>query len=265
MTAISIQTGYAPVNGLSLYYEIHGDGGTPLVLLHGAFGTTGMFTDLLPLLAAGRQVIAGDLQAHGRTADIDRPLRHDLIAADIAALLGYLEISSADVLGYSFGAGVALRTAIQYPALVRRLVVISLPFALHGWYPEVIEQLAQINAAAAPLFAGSPPHAAYVAVAPQPDHFPLLLDKIGVLVRQPYDWSADVASLSLPVLLVFGDADAVPPAHAAAFFELLGGGKADPGWDGARMPAARLAILPATTHYNILESPLLVAVVTSFL
>ena len=257
------RSGYAPVNGLQLYYEIHG-AGEPLVLLHGGLGMTGMFGELLPLLAQGRQVIAVDLQAHGRTADIDRPMRYELMGDDIAALLAHLEIAQADVMGYSLGGGVALRVAIQHPERVRKLVVVSAPYAMGGWYPEIIAAVGQISGAAAEMFHGSPMHAFYVAVAPHPEQFPRLLDKMGELERQHYDWSAEVAALRVPTLLVYGDADSVPPAHAAAFFGLLGGGKEDAGWDRAKMPVSRLAILPGTTHYDIFASPLLAAVVTPF-
>jgi pimeloyl-ACP methyl ester carboxylesterase len=258
------RSGYAPVNGLQLYYEIHG-AGEPLVLLHGGLGMTGMFGELLPMLAQGRQVIAVDLQAHGRTADIDRPLRYELMGDDIAALLAHLEIAQADVMGYSLGGGVALRAAIQHPERVRKLVVVSAPYAMDGWYPEIIAAVGQISGEAAEMFRGSPMHEFYVAVAPHPEQFPRLLDKMGDLERQHYDWSAEVAALRVPTLLVYGDADSVPPTHAAAFFGLLGGGKEDAGWDRAKLPAARLAILPGTTHYDIFASPLLAAVVTPFL
>jgi pimeloyl-ACP methyl ester carboxylesterase len=258
------QTGYAPVNGLKLYYEIHG-AGQPLVLLHGGIGLTDMFSEIMPTLAANRQVIAVDLQAHGRTADIDRPIRLELMADDIAALIRYLGFEQADVMGYSMGGGVAVRTAIQYPALVRKLVFASVPFKRSGWYPEILAGMGQMSAAAAEFMRNTPMYESYVRVAPEPDHFPALLDKMGDLLRQDYDWSDEVAALKLPTLMIYGDADSIPPRHAADFFELLGGGKVDGGWDGAGMSNARLAILPATTHYTIFASPLLAAVVTPFL
>lgn len=258
------RSGYAPVNGLQLYYELHGSG-EPLVLLHGGLGMTGMFGELLPLLAAARQVLAVDLQAHGRTADIERPLRYELLGDDIAALLAHLHIERADVMGYSLGGGVALRVAIQHPKRVRKLVVVSAPYTMDGWYPEVVVAAGQLSGAAAEMFHGSPMHEAYVAVAPHPEQFPQLLDKTGDLERQHYDWGAEAEALRTPTLLVYGDADSVPPAHAASFFALLGGGKEDAGWDRAKMPASRLAILPGTTHYDIFASPLLAAVVAPFL
>lgn len=264
MTDETPRSGYAPVNGLQLYYEIHG-AGEPLVLLHGGLGMTGMFGELLPLLAQGRQVIAVDLQGHGRTADIDRPIRLELMADDVAALLRHLGFSQADLMGYSMGGGVALRVAIQHAALVRRLVLVSIPFRRDGWYPEVVANMGQVGAAAAPFMRESPQYQAYTAVAPDPTQFPALLDKIGDSLRQDYDLTSQVAAMKIPTLLVYGDADSISPAHMVEFFGLLGGGKEDAGWDRARMPLSRLAILPATTHYDIFASPLLAAVVTPFL
>jgi pimeloyl-ACP methyl ester carboxylesterase len=264
MTTTPARTGYAAVNGLNLYYEIHG-GGAPLVLLHGGLGQISMLGGVLAELAKNRQVIAADLQAHGRTADIDRPIRYELMADDIAALIRHLGIAQADFMGYSLGAGTALRTAIQHPSLVRKLVVVSTPFKRAAWYPEVLAGMEQMNAAAAEYMKASPIYQSYTSVAPHPEHFPMLVEKMGDLLRQEYDWSGEVAALKLPVLLVFGDADSMPPTHMAQFFELLGGGKADAGWDGANMPRSRLAILPATTHYNIFSSPALAPIVAPFL
>ena len=255
---------YALVNGLNLYYEIHGTG-QPLVLLHGGLGSTGMFGELVSLLAQTRQVIAVDLQAHGRTADIDRPMRYELMGDDIAALITHLGVAKADVMGYSLGGGVALRTAIQHPALVNKLVIVSTPFSQNGWYPEIVASMGQMGRAAAEFMKETPMYQSYMAIAPQPENFPLLLDKIGDMMRQPYDWSSEVAGLTMPTMLIFGDADSIPPSYAAKFFELLGGGKRDADWDGSGMTIHRLAILPGNTHYNIFSSPLLASVVTPFL
>lgn len=264
MISSPTRTGYAPVNGLNLYYEIHGSG-EPLILLHGGLGLTSMFGEVLSLLAAGRQVIPVDLQAHGRTADIDRPMRYELMADDIAALIRHLGYATATVMGYSLGGGVALRTAIQHPALVKKLVLVSAPFRQDGWFPEIASGMAQMSGAAAEFMKDTPMYQSYVGVAPQPDQFPVLLDKIGEMLRQDYDWSDEVATLKMPTLLVYGDADSVPPTHAAQFFELLGGGRRDAGWDGSGMSTARLAILPGTTHYAIVSDPALAHTVTPFL
>jgi pimeloyl-ACP methyl ester carboxylesterase len=258
------QTGYAPVNGLQLYYEITGSG-RPLILLHGGFGMTGMFGELIPLLAQNRQVIAIDLQGHGRTADIERPLRLESMGDDVAALITHLGIEKAGVMGYSMGGGAALRAAIQHPELINRLVVVSIPCRRSGWYPEIVANMNQMDATAAEFMKQTPMYEAYVAVAPHPENFPQLCEKMGDLLRCDYDWSAEVAALTVPTLLVFGDADGMPPSHAAEFFGLLGGGKADGSWDGSGMSNSQLAILPGTTHYNIDSSPLLASIAISFL
>lgn len=256
--------GYARVNGLKMYYEVHGVG-RPLILLHGGFGSTEMFADVLPALSEGRRVIAADLQAHGRTADVDRPLSAYSMADDVAALIRHLGIGRADVMGYSMGGGVALQTAVRHPGLVRKLVVVSFPFKRDGWYPEVLAALDGMGREAAEPMKQSPMYEAYAAVAPRPEDWPLLWEKSGESVRQDYDWTEEVASLEVPTLIVAGDADGFPPAHAAEFYGLLGGGKQDPGWDGSQMPASRLAILPGTTHYDSFASPLLVPTVAHFL
>jgi pimeloyl-ACP methyl ester carboxylesterase len=258
------QTGYAPVNGLNMYYEIHGDG-RPTVLLHGGLGLTEMFAPVLPQLAAGRQVIAADMQGHGRTADIDRPLGLEQMGDDVAALLDHLDIGQADVVGYSMGAGAALRLAIQHPQRVRKLALVSFPFRRSAWHAENLAGMDQMGAGAAEFMRNTPIYAAYTSVAPDPDHFPALLDKIGDLMRRDYDWSPEVAKMAIPTLLAFGDADSVAPAHAAEFFGLLGGGKRDGSWDNSGMVASRLAIMPATTHYNIFDSPALIDIVVQFL
>jgi len=258
------KTGYAPVNGLKLYYEIHG-AGAPLVLLHGGLGATEMFAAILPSLSNGRMVIAVDLQAHGRTADIDRPLSFEAMADDIAALLKYLGIDKAVVMGYSLGGGVALRVAVQHPGLVNRLVLVSSAFKRDGWYPEIVAAMAQMGPGAVEMMKKTPMYEMYARIAPDPADWPVLLTKIGELLKKDYDWSNDVASIKAPSLLVFGDADAIRLAHAVDFFELLGGGKKDGGWDGSGMSKSRLAILPGLTHYNIFSSPALAAVVTQFL
>jgi pimeloyl-ACP methyl ester carboxylesterase len=224
-----------------------------------------MFGEVLPLLAEGRRVIAVDLQAHGRTADIDRPMTFEAMADDVAALIEHLELGAADVMGYSLGGGVALRTAIQHPEVVRKLVLVSTPFRRDGWYPEVLAGMDQMGPAAAEPMKQTPMYQLYSSVAPRPEDWPVLLTKLGGLLGQDYDWSQEAAAMEVPALIVVGDADSVRTSHAVAFFELLGGGKQDAGWDGSGMSDARLAILPGTTHYGIFSSPALVAAVTPFL
>jgi len=255
---------YASVNGLEMYYEIHG-AGRPLILLHGGVGAIEMFGEVLPLLAEGRRVIAVDLQAHGRTADIDPPLSFEPMADDIGALIKHLEIEEADLMGYSLGGSVALQMAIRHPEVVRKLVVVSTPFKRDGWYPEVLAGMGQMGPEAAEPMKQTPMYQLYASVAPKPEDWPVLLTKLGRLLAQDYDWSEEAAAMEAPTLIVVGDADSVRTAHAVEFFELLGGGKADGGWDGFGMSNSRLAILPATTHYGIYFSPTLASTVTPFL
>lgn len=255
---------YAEVNGLKLYYELHGTG-EPVVMLHGGFGTIGMLGPLLPALAATRQVIAVELEGHGHTALLDRPLSFTQMADDIAALIKQLGLSRVDVAGYSLGGDVALHLASRHPELVRKLVLISVPFRSDAWYPEVHAAMKAMNAGAAAAMVGTPMHQTYLAVAPRPEDWTELVVRMGRLIGQDYDWTQAVKALAAPTLLVFGDADSIRPAHAAEFYELLGGGRADAGWDNSRMPASRLAILPGTSHYNSFYSPLLAPIVRDFL
>jgi pimeloyl-ACP methyl ester carboxylesterase len=255
---------YAEVSDLNMYYEIRGSG-EPLILLHGGVGAIEMFGEVLPLLAEGRRVVAVDLQAHGRTADIDRPLSYELMADDIAALIGHLGLEKADVMGYSLGGGVALQTAIRHPEVVRKLVLVSTPFKRDGWYPEILAGMGQMGPEAAEPMKQTLMYQLYAGVAPRPEDWPELLTKLGRLLGQDYDWSEEVSAIEAPTIIVVGDADSVRTAHAVEFFELLGGGKADAGWDRSEMPNAQLAILPATTHYDIFSSPTLASAVTSFL
>jgi pimeloyl-ACP methyl ester carboxylesterase len=247
--------GYAEVNGLKMYYEIHGSG-EPLILLHGGAGATEMFGQLIPPLAETRQVIA---------ADLDRPLSYELMADDVAALIDHLKFEDADVMGYSLGGGVAMRTAIQHPKKVRKLVLVSTPFKRNGWYPEVLAAMAQSSPESAEGMKGSPMYEVYSRIAPRVEDWPVLFAKLGALLRQDYDWSKDVAAMKTPTMLAFGDADSVRTAHAVEFFELLGGGKKDAGWDGSGMSSARLFILPGITHYNVFDAPALAAAVIPFL
>jgi pimeloyl-ACP methyl ester carboxylesterase len=259
---------YAEVNGIGLYYEYYGkplSEDPPLIMLHGGLSRIEMMHELIDALEREYTIIGVDLQAHGRTADIDRPIRYPFCADDIGAFIRHLGLEQVDLLGYSFGGGVALRTAIQYPELVRRLVLISTPTRQSGWLPDVREGMKGISAAMAESMHETPMYQHYVDVAPRPEDFPQLLDKMGDLMRQENDSTADIAGLSMPVLLIYGDADSIAPSHAAEFFGLLGGGQQDAGWDGAGMTKHRLAILPATTHYNVHESPLVPMMIAPFL
>ena len=259
---------YADVNGIKLYYEIHGTGwrgGRPLILLHGGLGALEMFGPNLPALAKARQVIAVDLQGHGRTADIDRPLSVELMADDIAALITHLGLASADVMGYSLGGGVALQVAIRHPEVVRKLVVVSTPFKRSAFYPDILTQQAQVNAATADAMKQTPMYQLYASIAPRPEDWPRLLGKIGEAMKQDFDFSREIAGIKARTLIVAADADIFPPAHAVELFGLLGGGQRDGGWDGSGRPASRLAILPGLTHYTIFSAPALAATVIPFL
>jgi pimeloyl-ACP methyl ester carboxylesterase len=265
MTSVEVTEGYAPVNGVQMYWRSIGEGGTPLVVVHGGFGVVDMFGGLLDRLAEYRRVIGVELQGHGHTRDIDRPFRYESFGDDLAALIEHLELGQADLLGYSLGAGSSLRAAIQHPEPVRRLAIVSTVFRRDGWFPEVLEGMAQVGRAGFDMMRQSPLYAAYAAVAPDVDAFPMLMDRTGDLLRQPYDWTEDVRGLRMPTLLVYADADSIPPSHAAEFFALLGGGLRDANWDGSLRPASRLAILPGYTHYDVFTAPELATVVDRFL
>jgi pimeloyl-ACP methyl ester carboxylesterase len=259
------KTGHVMANGVNYYYEIHGKG-EPLLLLHGGLGSIDMFAPLvLPALAKDRQVIAVDLQGHGRTTLGDRPINLIDIANDLSAVLKQLGYKSVDVMGYSFGGGAAFRLAVQHPEHVRRLVMISAGYAQNGFHPEMLPQQAAVSAKMFDAMKETPMYISYKAVAPKPDDFPRLLDRMGEYMRNPYDWSEDVKKLQMPVMIVFGDADMYRPEHVMSFYKLLGGGLKDAGWMRENMSKNRLAILPNVTHYEMFMSPQLVPTVLPFL
>jgi pimeloyl-ACP methyl ester carboxylesterase len=257
---------YAEVNGINLYYETHGSG-RPLILLHGGLMSGETFGPVLPLLAEHHKVVAVDLQGHGRTADIDRPIDIRLMAGDIAALIDHLKLDKPDVVGYSLGGGVALQTAAQYPTKVRRLVMVSANLRPDAIYPEMRVQQGQVNAAAAEFMKDTPMYQLYQRVAPRPEDFPRLLDKIGESMAKDFDFTEEVRGLRMPTMVVAADADMAPPSHYVEVFKLLDGGLRDGGWMGEGRPKGghALAILPGLTHYNIGNSPLLAAVTLAFL
>jgi pimeloyl-ACP methyl ester carboxylesterase len=261
----AVESGYAPVNGVDMYWESRGGGGTPLVVAHGGFGLTSMFGDLLEQLARRRRVIAIELQGHGHTRDVERPFGFEAFGDDIAALIDELGLGQADLLGYSLGGGASLRCAIQHGDRVRRLALVSTPFRRDGWFPEVRAGFDGMSSAGFEQMRHSPLYASWLAVAPDPEAFPRLMDKTGELLRRPYDWGDDVKTLRPRTLLVYADSDSIPPAHAAEFYALLGGGLRDPGWDGSLASESRLAVLPGLTHYDIFGSPQLAEVLDDFL
>jgi pimeloyl-ACP methyl ester carboxylesterase len=246
---------------MRLYHEEHGSG-KPLVMLHGGIAASETLAPLVP--GFDRRVILADLQGHGRTPDADRPLQPSLMADDVAALASELGLESIDLFGYSLGGAVALRVAIQHPGLVRRLVLVSITARRDGNHPEVLAAFDGLTEAAAEPMKASPAYAHYAQVAPRPEDWPVLIRKTGDLLREDYDWSAEIGAVRAQTLLVYADADSVRPEHMVEFYGLLGGGLGDPGWDGSHS-GPQLLILPGRTHYDMLGSPLLVPAVEAFL
>lgn len=257
-------SGHVAVNGLNYYYEIHGRG-EPLLLLHGGLGSIDMFRPVLPTLAKSRRVIAVDLHGHGRTALGERPISPVDMGDDMAALLKKLGHSQVDALGCSFGGAVAFRLAVQHAGMVRRLALISAGYAQDGFFPEMLPMQAQVGAAMAEHMKETPMYKSYMAVAPKPGDFPRLLDGMGEYMRKPYDWSEDARKLTMPVMLVYGDSDMYRPEHIVRFYQLLGGGLKDAGWQREHMSRNRLAILPDLTHYEMCFASEMARTVTRFL
>lgn len=257
---------YAEVNGINLYYETRGTG-RPLILLHGGLMSGELFDPIIPTLADHHTVITVDLQGHGRTADIDRPIDIQLMADDIAALIDHLNLDQPDLVGYSLGGGVALHVAVKYPEKVNRLVAASANVWRSAIPPEMLAQQAQVNAAAAEFMKDTPMYQHYQQVAPRPEDFPRLLDKVGQSMAKDFDFSDEVRGLQVPTLIVAADADMAPPSHYVEVFKLLDGGLRDGGWEGEGRPKGghALAILPGLTHYNLGVSPKFAAVTLDFL
>jgi pimeloyl-ACP methyl ester carboxylesterase len=257
---------YADVNGINLYYEIHGSG-RPLILLHGGLGSGEMFGPVLPRLAGSHQVIAVDLQGHGRTADVDRPMSLQTMSDDIAALIAHLGIGRPDLMGYSMGGGVAFQVASRHPGLVGKLVLVSVNLRRDAIYPAMRSEQVQLSGEAAQFMHDTPMYQLYQRVAPRPEDFPRLLDKMGAWIAQDFDFTEPFRALQVPTMFVAADADMFPPSHAVEAFALLDGGQRDGGWMGEGRPAGghALAILPGLTHYTIFASPLLAEAALAFL
>ena len=266
-TAGTAGTGqYADVNGLHLYYEVHGSG-KPMILIHGGLASSESFATVMPLLAAHHQVITPDLQGHGRTADIDRPLDTRLLADDIVALIDHLGLGKTDVVGYSLGGGVAFWTAVRHPEVVDRMVMFAANMRRDAIYPEMLAQQANVGAAAAEFMKETPMYEMYARLAPRPEDFPHLLDKIGAAMAIDFDFSDEARGLTVPTLVGCADADMAPPSHYVEIFGLLGGGQRDGGWMGEGRPDGghALAVIPGTTHYDVFDSPVTIAAVLAFL
>lgn len=255
-------SGYAPVNGVQMYYEVHGSGGTPVLLLHGGlFNIDLQFGEVLPGLAWTRQVIAVDFQGHGRTGDIDRPLTSAGLASDVVGLLEHLGVPRVDVFGFSVGGGVALYLAVKHSALVRRLVVSSASFHPDGDRPENAEA---VGAMTVDMIAGTPMEQDYLAKSPNPDKLQDLLDKLGTFDQGFAGWSDDeIAGIEAPTLITVGDCDMVTLDHAVRFLRLRGG---DVNGDFAGVPSSQLAVFPGTSHFfGLSRTALVLDVVTAFL
>jgi pimeloyl-ACP methyl ester carboxylesterase len=263
-TSTPRKKGYVAANGVNYYYEIHGRG-EPMLLLHGGLGSIDMFGPVLPTFAKERQVIAIDLHGHGRTGLGERKIDLIDIGNDLAVVVRELGYRQVDALGYSFGSGAAFRLAVQHPALVRRLVLVSGCYTPDCFHPEMRPMQAQVGAAMADAMKETPMYQSYVKVAPRPGDFPRLLDHMGALMREHYDWSEDAKALRMPVMLVYGDADMYQPEYVVKFYKLLGGGLKDAGWMREHMSQNRLAILPDLTHYEMFMSPLLATISLPFL
>lgn len=259
-------TGYAAAaEGLRVYYEIYGNG-EPIVVLAGGLMDISTMAQTIGPLSRGRQVIGVDLEGHGRTALRASPMSHERNGDDVAAVLRHLKIAKADVAGYSHGGDAAIRMTIQHPEMVRNLIVISTAAARDGWYPEVLKGMEAVSSAQAAPMRQTPIYQRYAAVAPHPDQFPVLLDRMGELMKKNYDWRPEIANLRVPTLLLFADHDAVSMRHIAEFFALFGGGVRDAGWqDKPQYARARLAIVPGYTHYNFGQGPDIARVIEAYL
>lgn len=257
-------SGYAPVNGVEVYYQIHGTG-KPLVLLHGGLGAYEMFGPVLPMLTEKRMVIGIDLQGHGRTLPFDRPMTHANMATDVAGIIKWLGYDSVDIAGYSMGAEIAMRIAIDHPEVVGRLALISAAASFSGWHEYNQQGMKSMSGALADMMKQTPMYELYAQIAPDPSLWSKSLDQMGELSRDEYDWLPELSTIKSPTIIIAGDWDAVNMAHLAAMFAQLGGGIVDAGWDGANMNANRLAIIPGATHYSSFMDPRVFETALAFL
>jgi len=253
-------TGYAPVNGLKMYYEVHGSG-DPVVLLHGSFMTiSNNWTGWIGELSKTRKVIALEMQGHGRTADIQRDFSYENLADDVAALLDYLKIPSADLIGYSMGGGVAMQCAIRHPEKVRKVVSLSAVFRHDGWVKEALDALPRLTSES---LKGSPIETEYKRLSPTPSEFPTFVKRVISMDLKPYDFgAAKLKATKAPMFFIHGDADGVRLEHISEMFRLKGD---EIFGDMRPRSASRLAILPNTTHVTLMERmPVIVPMVNDF-
>ena len=237
------------INGMQMYYEVSGSG-EPLIVLHGAYMNIPQMGSIIPRLAKTHRVYAVELQGHGRTTDIDRPITYQNLADDVAAFMDSLRIPRADVFGYSMGAIAGLQVAIRHPAKVNRLAFASGAYDLRGWQPEFTAFIPQMTVE---MITAMPFAKEYPKLAANPNGFPELARKLIALEKEPMAWEAEVKALKTPVLIIAGDADVATVEHSVAMFRLLGGGVM--GDMGKPLPASRLAILPATSHTAVITQP----------
>jgi pimeloyl-ACP methyl ester carboxylesterase len=259
-------TGYADAaEGLRVYYEIYGKG-EPIVVMPGGLMDISTMAQTIGPLSRKRQVIGIDLEGHGRTALRSTPMSHERNGDDVAAVLRHLKVAKADVAGYSHGGDAAIHMAIQHPEMVRNLIVISTAAQRDGWYPEVLKGMEAVSSAQAEMMKQTPIYQRYAAIAPHPEQFSQLLDRMGELMKKDYDWRAEIRNLPMPTLLLFADHDAVSMRHITEFFALFDGGVRDAGWEGKPHYArARLAIVPGYTHYNFGQGPDMARVIEAYL
>jgi pimeloyl-ACP methyl ester carboxylesterase len=234
------------INGMQMYYEVSGEG-DPLVVLHGAYMNIPSMGAIIPRLAETHKVYALELQGHGRTTDIDRPITYPNLADDVAAFMDAVDLERADVFGYSMGAEAGLQLAIRHPEKVNRLIAASAAYDLEGWQPVFTAFIPQMTVE---MIVEMPFAEEYRALAPNPDGFPALAEKLIALEHEPMAWEDDLKALKTPVLIIAGDADVATLEHTVAMFRLLGGGGM--GDMGEPLPASRLAILPATSHTAVI-------------
>ena len=255
------KTGYADVKGLKMYYEVHGTG-KPLLLIHGAFNSINTaFTQVIPELSKTHEVIAVELQGHGRTNDIDRPFSFESMADDVAGLLKFLKKDSVDIFGYSMGGGVAQQIAIRHPSLVRRLILTSTVYKYEGWSAETRAILPMLTPE---MFEPTPIKTEYDKLAPDPKHWKDFINKMKKFVTTPYDFGADkIKAIRSPTLIIAADGDGVTPEHAVEMYRLRGGGYMV---DFGPIPAAQLALLPGSSHISaMMQTEWLVSMITPFL
>lgn len=259
-----VKTGYLPVNGMKMYYEIHGQAATgslPLIVLHGAYMNIPSMGAIIPELARTHQVYAIEMQGHGRTNDINRPITYQNLADDVSAFMDGMGIKKADIFGYSMGAVTGLQLAFRHPEKVNKLISASGGYDVNGWQPEFVAFIPQMSVE---MFTGMPFVEEYRKLAPNPDGFPALAAKLIQLEKEPMAWENEVRAMKTPVLIISGDADVGTLEHYVKMFRLLGGGGM--GDMGKPLPASRIAILPATSHTAVItQTDLLVAFIEPFL